>query len=373
MKVPRITGILSVVLICLTFLNFILKSYTYFAFIINSDNLQDHIGGDGGIAQDTGDEHHPQTLFVPLLTFIPCKSPVITRPWVLLTSGFVHEGVLSIPALALIFYLGKYVENLWGTREFLQFVIITTLGTNTIVYCYYKTYINLFNPEFVPPVVQGSMPMIMGLLVAVKQRISNHYIIFFQGSVRIKVTYIPFLIMCLLFVLLFFDDDYMITFFHAQVSFIISWVYLRFFKNGSNERQSYLLPFAINKRRSMRRQRQNIAATLPAQQVEDASVAAAVAAAAAASSIDSTSLAGDRSVQFSLYTFFPYPLSLVIKIVSQVTFQLLVKYKLINANAFSEFDDEEEDYNEDADSGKFLINQIDDVNSLQLGFLTYLP
>ncbi|KAF6069302.1 hypothetical protein FOB64_003308 [Candida albicans] len=48
------------------------------------------------LAQETGEIPHPHELFVPLLTFIPTKSPVLTRPWVLLTSGFIEENFIEL-------------------------------------------------------------------------------------------------------------------------------------------------------------------------------------------------------------------------------------------------------------------------------------
>ena len=112
MKVPKTTSIILVVLSTLTFLNFILKYYTYFVLIASSTKAQqqDHQqqqqqGQQQGqqqhhhipeLAQETGEIPHPHELFVPLLTFIPTKSPVLTRPWVLLTSGFIEENFIEL-------------------------------------------------------------------------------------------------------------------------------------------------------------------------------------------------------------------------------------------------------------------------------------
>ena len=35
------------------------------------------------------------------------------------------------------------------------------------------------------------------------------------------------------------------------VGFIVSWTYLRFFKTGANERQLYILPFALTHKRKI--------------------------------------------------------------------------------------------------------------------------
>ena len=37
-----------------------------------------------------------------------------------------------------------------------------------------------------------------------------------------------------------------------SIGFIVSWTYLRFFKTGANERQLYILPFALTHKRKNR-------------------------------------------------------------------------------------------------------------------------
>ena len=135
------------------------------------------------IAQETGDVPHPHELFVPLLTFIPTKSPVITRPWVILTSSFIEENFIGLTmSFMLLFYLGKYLENMWGSREYSKFILINIVVTNISIYLYYTLNSIIFHFDTAPPVVISSMGINMGLFVAIKQRISNHYFLFFKGN-----------------------------------------------------------------------------------------------------------------------------------------------------------------------------------------------
>lgn len=106
MKVPKVTSILLVVLLSLTFLNFILKYYTYFVIIVTSAKNSDE---SNSITEETGEIPHPHELYVPLLTFIPTKSPVLTRPWVIITSGFIEE---TAAGLVLNFILFSIWENI---------------------------------------------------------------------------------------------------------------------------------------------------------------------------------------------------------------------------------------------------------------------
>lgn len=308
MIVPRTTSILLVVLVSLTLLNFILKYYTYFVLVVASHH-------------DKSEEPpHPHELYVPLLTYIPTRSPVFTRPWVLVTNSFIEDSFTGLVAtLMILFYLGKYLETIWGSREFVKFICAIVLGSNISLYLFYSVRAALGSPA-VPPVIISSMAITSGLFVAIKQRISNHYLLFFKGNLRVKITYVPFVLLVVLGVVALVFPQYVISFHLAFLGFVISWVYLRFFKEGTNERQSYLLPFALRKRNKTK----------------------------ATMLLDSTPSKGDRSDLFALSTFFPAPLSLLVRFASEAVFSLLVKYGLLNRKDFvsdsmvSEFEDIDE-------------------------------
>lgn len=359
MKIPKVTSILLVVLTSLTFLNFILKYYTYFVLIVSSS--KEHHNEVNSIAQETGDIPHPHELYVPLLTFIPTKSPVITRPWVFITNSFIEETITGLVInFFLLFYLGKFLENMWGSKEYIKFIAIIVLISNLSLYFYYVIKGEMFKGQDlpVPPVVMSSMAINMGLFVAIKQRISNHYLLFFKSNLRIKITYLPFLMFGLFLALRFLDDDFDISLQLSVLGFIISWTYLRFFKIGNNERQSYLLPFSLNRKRSnnskfkkkpgnknaTNNMTSNNSSTMSNSQTNNAL------------QIDNSTIKGDRSEQFSLYTFFPYPISIIIKHCSQSVFNVLIRYKILNLKDFQNFDD-----NEEIVEGQV----IDEVNNLQ--------
>lgn len=313
MKVPKVTSIVLIVLTSLSFLNFILKYYTYFVLIVSASKKVTTAEE----VDPKSDVPHPHELFVPILTFIATRSPVLYRPWVLVTSSLIEEDFVGFTfSFMLIFYLGKYLENVWGGREFAKFILINILLCNLIIYFYY-TFKGFIFGSIHPPVVISCMAINTALVVAVKQRIPNHYILIAKSYLRIKVTLIPFSMMALCLVLNFISHEFYISFLLSVLGFAVSWSYLRFHKNGSNERQLYMLPVALNKR-SKRIQTHSNDATLH---------------------IDNRHMHGDRSEQFSLYTFFPYPLSIFVRIVTQLIFNSLVQYKVFDKKDF--FDDDE--------------------------------
>lgn len=314
MTPAKATSILLVALVSLTLLNFILKYYTYFVLVVAA-----HKSGDDLVTEDPGEVPHPHELFVPFLTFIPTRSPVLSRPWVLVTSSFVQESFIgSAPSILVFFYLGSFLEAKWGASEFVCFVMTVVLLSNTAVYCWYWIK-KILGSSSVPPVVISSLAIIMALLVATKQRIANHYMILFRGSVRIKVTYLPFLLLVSTMLASLLWEDFRILVLLAITGWASSWTYLRYFKLASNERQSYMLPYA-NKR----------------------------------SKADSTGLAfedstlrGDRSELFALHTFFPGPLALIVKVCSNVVFHFMVKHHYLDPKDYAgpEDDGENEDIN----------------------------
>lgn len=364
MKVPKVTSILLVVLVSLTMLNFILKYYTYFVLIVLSSK---HSASEvNSIAQETGEVPHPHELFVPLLTFIPSRSPVFLRPWVLITSSFIEENFVGLTmSFMLFFYLGKYLENMWGSKELTKFVFANVIVANVTLYFYYvlKSFVISEQTMEVPPVVISAMAVNMGLFVAIKQRISNHYFIFFKGNLRVKVTFLPFILLVLCFLLLLISEEFYISFLLSFLGFVISWTYLRFFKAGTNDRQSYLLPFALNRKRSSKN-KYKLHPTGPENLTVGSSSALGQVPSSASTNlqIDSSYIKGDRSEQFSLYTFFPAPLSFVVKMVSSVVFNTLVHYHFLNSKDFATIDVDDDDN-----------LQMEDVNNLQTTLFDLSP
>lgn len=155
---------------------------------------------------------------------------------------------------------------MWGSKEFMKFIFTVSIGSNLLLYLYYNFKASIYAEHelSVPPVIISSMALNMGLFVAIKQRISNHYLLFFKDNLRVKITYLPFIVLVSLTVLKMIDQDYQISLSLSILGFIISWIYLRFFKLGTNDRQSYLLPFALNRKRSNKNRFKMKASTPPA-------------------------------------------------------------------------------------------------------------
>lgn len=347
MKVPKVTGILLVILVSLSMLNFTLKYYVYFVLIASSSKKGSDLSS---IVQKVQEVPPPHDLYIPLLTFIPTKSPVILRPWVLLTSSFIEEDIFGLlTSFACMFFLGGYLEKMWQSKEFSKYVLLDIFGTNTMVYVYYCTKRFVFGTEDIPCVV-GSMSIVMGLFIALKQRIPNHYFIFFKGNLRIKVSYIPFIILCISHLLGYMHEDYSVLFLESALSFIVCWTYLRFFKYASNERQSYLLPLHVNNKKYKSRPKVFAAKSNQKSSLDESSLI----------QFENKTTKGDRTAQFSLDTFFPSPICLLIRPLTALIFDILSHYQLLDKKDFTNYDE-----NDDI--------SLDDVNSLKTGLFGLSP
>lgn len=326
MKVPKITSFLLVALTAMSTLNFVLKSYTYFVLMVSLTKSTAH--DVNNIAEETGEIPHPHELYVPLLTFIPTRSPVFSRIWVLITSCLIEDNFIGFSlSFFTVFYLGRYLENIWGAREYGKFIGIVSILANLLVYLWFNLESRFSSPKDVPPVVATPMAVIMGFFVAIKQRIPNHYFILFRGNLRLKVKHLPFILMLSCLTLLMLSEEFRILYHLSVYGFILSWSYLRYFRNETNERQSYVLPFLLSRKKSNKKNYKH--KRNENKERESSSL-----------HLEATNVKGDRSEQFSLYTFFPVPLSIIIKWVSSAVFNLQVKYNLVDAKNYINYEDD---------------------------------
>ncbi|KAF3987429.1 hypothetical protein FT663_04137 [Candidozyma haemuli var. vulneris] len=316
MNPPKVASIVTVAVVSLSLLNAVLKYYTYFSLIVAAHKSEDTANS----SASESEVPHPHDLYVPFLTFVPTRSPVALRPWVLLTASFIEESFFSLTlATASVFYLGWYLEAKWGARAFLKFILVAVLTTNMGLYFWYAAKNALWHSTSVPPVVSSTTAIIMACLVAVKQRIANHYVILYKNLFRIKVTYIPFCWYVFLFIVSVPFPDWHIMHCEALVAFAASWIYLRFFKEGANERQSYLIPFSIKNTH-----------------VESSPLASPT-----KLKFDENLPKGDRSNSFALYTFFPSYLGSFVKLISNTLFESAVHHGILNAKDFIGHDEDD--------------------------------
>ncbi|KAI3705551.1 hypothetical protein L1987_75790 [Smallanthus sonchifolius] len=173
--------------------------------------------------------HIAVQIFPSVLTYV-ALIPARTIPfgWNLITAGYIEQtvhGVLS-STLGLLF-IGKLLEPIWGSREFLKFIFIVNFLTSV---CVFITAISLYyitmqeNYLYMP--LSGFSGVLSGLLVGVKQIIPDQEI----SPLKIKAKWLPSIVLLLAIVISFFTIEPATYLPILIFGTYIGWVYLRYFQ-----------------------------------------------------------------------------------------------------------------------------------------------
>ncbi|KAK3023170.1 hypothetical protein RJ639_043479 [Escallonia herrerae] len=161
---------------------------------------------------------------VGYLALIPAKT--IPFAWNLLTASYIEQSVhgIIISALGLLF-IGKLLEPIWGSREFLKFIFIvnflTSLGVFiTAISLYYIT--RQENYLYMP--ISGFHGVLSGFLVGIKQIIPDQEL----SLLRIKAKWLPSIILLLAIAISFFTVDPALYLPTLMFGTYFGWIYLRY-------------------------------------------------------------------------------------------------------------------------------------------------
>nr|XP_043618180.1 rhomboid-like protein 19 isoform X2 [Erigeron canadensis] len=160
------------------------------------------------------------------LALIPART--IPFGWNLITAGYIEQtvhGVLS-STIGLLF-IGKLLEPIWGSREFLKFIFIVNFLTSV---CVFITAISLYyvtmqeNYLYLP--LSGFSGVLSGLLVGVKQIIPDQEF----SPLKIKAKWLPSIMLLLAVVISFFASEPAAYLPILIFGTYIGWIYLRYFQ-----------------------------------------------------------------------------------------------------------------------------------------------
>ncbi|RUO95807.1 eukaryotic integral membrane protein-domain-containing protein [Jimgerdemannia flammicorona] len=225
----------------------------------------------------------PTTL--PVVAVVPAYA--LWTPWTFATATL-YEPIVFVLAVHSIATLlcGKYMERAWGGREFLKFVAIVSVTSNMLAsllatLAFYATS----NEDYLYQIqFSGMGAIISAYLVAFKQLVPEHLVSFFQGIVAIRVK-IPFISMT--------SDARTI---HVLLNENISAIPLP-------------LPYRLPTATSPPSLHAGPLCARPSRLVR---------------LVVQDGIRGDRSETFSMASFFPEFLQPIIKVVSNITFHVLV-------------------------------------------------
>ncbi|KAI3517266.1 hypothetical protein L1887_16479 [Cichorium endivia] len=148
--------------------------------------------------------------------------------WNLLTAGYVEQsmhGVL-ISTIGLLF-IGKLVEPIWGSREFLIFVFVVNFLTSLCIFImaislYYVT----MEEHYLYMPISGFGGALSGLLVGVKQIVPDQEL----TLLKIKAKWLPSIVLFLSIVTSFFTKEPATCLPILIFGAYIGWIYLRYFQ-----------------------------------------------------------------------------------------------------------------------------------------------
>lgn len=256
-----------------------------------------YLGASAGSA-DGDSQVDIKNIYVPYIVLVP--SFFFKFPWTLVTSSFVEHNIFSfLLAGTTLFWCGRYVERIWGSKELAKFLAIQVL---------IPTIVNLLlalilarltgNAEkYMLTRISGSVAIQTGFLVALKQLIPEHSIVLLSGAFKIQFKFL--VIPCvIIYTMVGIANSWTIAV-SAWVGLVTAWVYLRFVKVVYIE-------------------------TLPTSLTEG---------------LSQQEIRGDASDTFAFAKFFyPQPISDLVATVCLVIYNLLVRAKLLRPFDSSEIE-----------------------------------
>ncbi|KAG6734501.1 hypothetical protein I3842_01G275700 [Carya illinoinensis] len=163
---------------------------------------------------------------ISYLALIPART--IPFGWNLITAGYIEQSVYGVVASTVgLLFIGKLLEPVWGSREFLKFIFVVNFLTSV---CVFVTAIALYyittqeNYLYMP--VSGFHGVLSGFLVGIKQIIPDQEL----PLLKIKAKWLPSLTLLLSVAVSLFTLEsatYLPTIIFGTY---MSWIYLRYWQ-----------------------------------------------------------------------------------------------------------------------------------------------
>ncbi|MCD7461214.1 Rhomboid-like protein 19 [Datura stramonium] len=148
--------------------------------------------------------------------------------WNLITAGYTEQTVYGaiISTIGLL-YLGKLLEPIWGSREFLKFIFIVNFLTSVFVFItaislYYITRMEIY--LYMP--ISGFQGVLSGFLVGVKQIMPDQEL----SILKLKAKWLPSLALLLTIAISFFTADLVSYLPTIVFGTYLGWIYLRYWQ-----------------------------------------------------------------------------------------------------------------------------------------------
>ncbi|KAL7582497.1 hypothetical protein Lser_V15G44341 [Lactuca serriola] len=164
-----------------------------------------------------------------ILTYV-ALIPARTIPfgWNLLTAGYIEQSVHGVLSSTIgLLFIGKLLEPIWGSREFMKFIFIVNFLTSL---CVFITTISLYyvtmQENYLYTPLSGFSGVLSGLLVGVKQIIPDQEL----SPLKIKAKWLPSLMLLLAILVSLFTLEPATYLPILIFGTYTGWIYLRYFQ-----------------------------------------------------------------------------------------------------------------------------------------------
>ncbi|KAK9283171.1 hypothetical protein L1049_011404 [Liquidambar formosana] len=154
--------------------------------------------------------------------------PAWTIPfaWNLITAGYIEQSVYGVVICTVgLLFIGKLLEPIWGSREFVKFVFVVNFLTYV---CVFITAIALYyitrQESYLYMPLSGFHGVLSGFLVGIKQIMPDQEL----PLLKIKAKWLPSLMLLLSIVMSFFVAESATYLPSLIFGTYMSWIYLRY-------------------------------------------------------------------------------------------------------------------------------------------------
>ncbi|XP_028782113.1 rhomboid-like protein 19, partial [Neltuma alba] len=163
---------------------------------------------------------------VAYLALIPART--IPFAWNLISAGYIEQSIYGaiVSTIGLLF-IGKLLEPVWGSREFLKFIFVVNFLTSVCIFItaialYYITRQEIY--LYMP--FSGFHGVLSGFLVGIKQMMPDQEL----PLLKIKVKWLPSIALLLSIALSFWTLEAVSYLPTVIFGTYISWIYLRYWQ-----------------------------------------------------------------------------------------------------------------------------------------------
>ncbi|KAI9734804.1 MAG: hypothetical protein M1818_006791 [Claussenomyces sp. TS43310] len=171
-------------------------------------------------------------IVVPYISLIPQLS--LIYPWTFLSTTLCEGNVFTLGVSGATFYYGgKYLERAWSSIEFAKFLLVVTLIPNVLCFAILVALFAMTgNMAWTLTSISGGIPLHISFLVAFSQIVPAHTVTLFRGIISLRVPRFPLIYLVLVTLLVLTPILTSASFFSANIAFLTSWIYLRFYKSA---------------------------------------------------------------------------------------------------------------------------------------------